>query len=1120
MGLTRGWGLLRWSFFVMACACFLPSCRVCADTCFDEPAGRAACSCLLHGCPACFPEPRATTFAAGKTRLTGQGRPATPEMAAVIATIDARLREMLSEPPRLPAYLLLGPEYLALPTQKTDGTSRGSRHDHLIAFLCQVGVDVVQAARSAAVSATRDGAEELAPAAPRGRSKRQSSENCVEEVVAPEEPMAEFEVKLPGQKKLSGVTGHYVQASEENPDEHAIALVLGRVYAYALTNNISENVVSGFLSLLHLAGVNVGQKHHSRVALSSFSGIAARLCTKATSTLFFQRPRNLPHPSAWRLVFDGVTLPNGTTVTVVLIVFTAPDGRIVVEFLGCASGGARSDAQHTARAILDLLEDRVQVLSRQATCSASIGLPLDMRDGTTKRGVFLTCIPCDRAYCGRTGSGADAVLAEQLGVHGVFGIKRRIGAADLLHCYDSCASRFWRPVEKRGDDNDDSSSASLSGAHSEEVKHAPLTAWVRVCKRLRSLLGRGHGNFHLANGYNACQVTGRPKISVPSNTRMIVYSSSFLRQSFAHYKARYQALWSYKASLTERAVADRHGHGRHERRARQVQRLGKAFADYRVLMQPLLTHAVLTLPGGFISGALTAQRTAEVFFPLHVRTTSVLWHLRHLASLPPAVARRKASLCRVAGPATTQAQRRAAALVPCCRCSACGLLKQRPVELFEHTKACHLRRDGEPRHENQRTALLSPMRTYRKHALFELTPWEIPGPEAVVHSPFECLALRQPGAAPFSLWELTGCLKVLACLLQFAVFPSDTAHRRRVPITDWVEVLRLSPDARDCCRWFVVALGGTRWRMARTWWTFCLEFVFSGHWKGCNVEAFRALGPPDRDSDRWSFRSSVAARRAICKAVEAMESTRLFFRSLAEAFDVDVVHSHGDHVPLEVRSAATVLFWLPDILTDSRLRERVLRPDEERAVWADRMDFLSRVLAYVAGQVDVFVWPTTEETMRQYQGLMRAWARLLRDPRIRGNAWSPCRVAGHSSFQWAWWWQRSHTDERFCPAGCEAAFVLYHFTGMFGVSEARAESIASVLKRFSPPGSSRLATDRVTEKAILKSSGITGDGSDDLFLLRCWVEFFGGLQKEKFTFHYTHRRRRQQKFPWGGAAQR
>ena len=118
----------------------------------------------------------------------------------------------------------------------------------------------------------------------------------------------------------------------------------------------------------------------------------------------------------------------------------------------------------------------------------------------------------------------------------------------------------------------------------------------------------------------------------------------------------------------------------------------------------------------------------------------------------------------------------------------------------------------------------------------------------------------------------------------------------------------------------------------------------------------------------------------------------------------------------------------------------------------------------------------------------------------------PGRATGPGRFQWKWWWKQSHLDSRYRPAGCEAAFALYHFLGMLGISEAQAEGVASSLKRYSPALASRLGTDRIIEKVMLRNSGVAGDGSDDVFILRCWAEYFGGLQKKHFRFHRLKRR--------------
>ena len=98
--------------------------------------------------------------------------------------------------------------------------------------------------------------------------------------------------------------------------------------------------------------------------------------------------------------------------------------------------------------------------------------------------------------------------------------------------------------------------------------------------------------------------------------------------------------------------------------------------------------------------------------------------------------------------------------------------------------------------------------------------------------------------------------------------------------------------------------------------------------------------------------------------------------------------------------------------------------------------------------------------MRQYKDLMHAWSALSEVDEVAQRAFL-APPQGH--FDWELWWKLSHTDSRFVLPGCEAAFALFHFMGMVGVSEARAESIASSLKRYSPATLGRLSTGRINE---------------------------------------------------------
>ena len=557
----------------MSCCCLLPTCVVCQvpAPCSDAGPALAAphvCSCLLPSCPTCSREPRdySPTCVVGEQRLSGSGHDTTPEMAAVIATIDARLRAVLRGNSS-PAYLSKGSQYDDLPTMHTSSFPKGSRHDHLVAYLCNVGVRTVQSARQRAAAAAiahgrviprrsgvkrgakaREPEEQAPPASSQGQAKKKVDEYMV------------AALQSAGHQTHHGVSGHFVLGSAVNSENHAIALVLGRLYVYACIKNIPDCTTLGLLAQFRLAGVNTGQRHHNAMVQSTFCGIVARMCLQAKATQFRTKPKNLLHPSAWRLISDGITLRNGATVTPVLICFTNSSGEIQVDYLGCAREGSRSNGEESGKAVLRVLDETLSISETNATCIGASGLPLypDVAHGSSQgqrkvlRGMFLTSIPVDRAYCGRTGNRADAWLSDKLGVRGLFGQARRVGMADCFHCYDGSARKVWEgkaPGDK-DDDDEKSDEADWSDDDDDDTADAtPLMKWASVCRQTRGLLSRGHGNFHLSNAYVTHKIHGRPKITTPGATRMIVYSSKFLRQSFAHFPARYTALCSYRLVL-------------------------------------------------------------------------------------------------------------------------------------------------------------------------------------------------------------------------------------------------------------------------------------------------------------------------------------------------------------------------------------------------------------------------------------------------------------------------------------------------------------------------------------------------------------------------------------------
>ena len=374
----------------MICSCFLPTCSICLGP--SRVAGPSAsrvqpgCCCLLPGCASCSAPQQPTGLCREdrEERLSSKGRTITPEMAAVIASVDDRLRAMLEGHADSKAYLQKGAALQDLLSSRDPRASRhASRHDHLVAHLCNVGVGVVQDSRHRVAAAHERG--QLLPAAREQRGPKRktvemlaSSQGHGEDVKEQRDDEEEISLafKAAGYDTVHGVAGHYVQGAEGNAENHAIALVLGRLYVYALVMNIPDTTVIGILTLFRMAGIDIGQKHHHRGAISSFAGIVASMCIEGVAHTFADKLRNLQHPSCWRLIYDGVTLRNGVTVTVVLICFTSAEGDIEVEYLGCSRCGSRSDAAGSGQGIWELLKKTLKISDSNAVCNSRTGLRL------------------------------------------------------------------------------------------------------------------------------------------------------------------------------------------------------------------------------------------------------------------------------------------------------------------------------------------------------------------------------------------------------------------------------------------------------------------------------------------------------------------------------------------------------------------------------------------------------------------------------------------------------------------------------------------------------------------------------------------------------------------------
>ena len=188
---------------------------------------------------------------------------------------------------------------------------------------------------------------------------------------------------------------------------------------------------------ISLTSANVGEKYHGAWFASIFSGMATLMCERLTRSRFNDPPMNLPFPSAFRVVWDGITLQNGVTVIPIIVVFTDYIGRIVSELVDApiSKGSSGMDVVALVHGVLERkLSISKNVLFRSGSSGASQASM--QRERMSGRCDLLTSTLVDRAYSVKTCNKAN-VFGE------LFGLSTRVGLADKIHCCTTAANGVW-----------------------------------------------------------------------------------------------------------------------------------------------------------------------------------------------------------------------------------------------------------------------------------------------------------------------------------------------------------------------------------------------------------------------------------------------------------------------------------------------------------------------------------------------------------------------------------------------------------------------------------------------------------------------------------------------------
>ena len=957
------------------------------------------------------------------------------------------------------------------------------------------------------------------------------------------------------------------------------------------------------MTQLTLAGVRLGDKYQDHNALMTFTGVIFFVLQRLLRCRLSDVIPNLPFPSAFRLIWDGITLRNGATVLPILVVFTSNAGEIVSEVVDVPTSGGSSGLV-TASTVCKVLDDVLAI--RKSVCYSSRA-GLSLRSAAAQvcrpRTDVLTSMVVDRAYSGSTGNKADLHVCQMLGIEG------RLGLADKVHCCTGAASQVWmyKPADTKKRKGGAAASAASSGIVAEAAASgivaeagggggggscprrcvqrvalcrgpgtdsAPLSSlgaagrpgsqtwtwqvsdervsvlredirkWTSLCTSLSKIFSRGVNRNFLASAYRDHKIARCPRILAPTKVRMIVYCGKFLDQSLRHHGARVRALKLAVGKLAQ--AKDQHS----KKKLRRLQAHTRVLLSPTLLL-PLLVNDLIHIRQGYQSGCVLLQQTKAVFFKLHLHAAQMWWQCMWLGA--PQWERHALlhGICWGSGQDDDQEQ------AWFFKCRFCGLIAPTGQALFSHLKSCHPHTSWI---YQQHVDLYEPWKVLRKkRGVSETTSLSN---SSMGQDSFAGLALRQPGVIVPSLETSCCFLRFFVQLLAYVGDAGIAAARPEQHVGDaGIAAAHPVQNGISIAEWVRLAcfscwLPSHVRRTCPNFWRAIPEALLTDTFRGSPLSKSAARGQGIKVNlvearHKRSVQEMRAAGEHLCLVLQAGQS---FMRDLGRSHEEHVVYSHGDHIPLKVRNASVVAFWLPDVLD---VAFEAMSSKQAKHFWEPRVSAFLDVAEYVAKRLQAYQWPVEFDLRAQYRDLILHWCRLCRHPDVRAEILRPreenakpgrrsasivaadckwcesqtglvehgCEVISPGlefkhSFQWEVFWAMVHTGKvpsgavlDWVPDKCAAAFAVFHFSGMFGTSEAHAESVGSTLKRYAKT----LGTSRVVESTMLRQHGLTGcgGGSEDAFLAVCWSHFFGSSDASKFSFHYRNSKKRATKYADG-----
>ena len=78
---------------------------------------------------------------------------------------------------------------------------------------------------------------------------------------------------IPQMQEVGGVRGRYLPQALLLPQEHAIALTIGRIIIWGTVNAIPQRILEGLMAQLSLTSAQLGEKYHAAWFASILLGI-------------------------------------------------------------------------------------------------------------------------------------------------------------------------------------------------------------------------------------------------------------------------------------------------------------------------------------------------------------------------------------------------------------------------------------------------------------------------------------------------------------------------------------------------------------------------------------------------------------------------------------------------------------------------------------------------------------------------------------------------------------------------------------------------------------------------------------------------------------------------------